>query len=129
SSTINSYNSTGCPAHDTTYSASLNNTIFWADSTQAAGDWVQVASTQTSATFTFNGSLYVPAPGGSAPSGNPTNCSNSYFGGTVCTENQAVLIINGVAIVNYWDVQSGNHPNPFVNFTATNAPDLREDLR
>ncbi len=103
---ITSYGSSGCPGYGTSTQLSLNRNFLWAaiGSSHVA---FQNSSNGCGSITAVTGSLYLPS-------------------GSVSFSTNQSLEITGQAFVNSWNVQSGNHPNPIVTYSADNAVLLPE---
>lgn len=75
---------------------------------QSAGQ--QVSITNNNSFLAMSGTTYLP-------------------GGTFSVGQNAFVYIQGQAIVNQWNVQSGNHPNPDIQWDASRLASLTEILR
>ena len=131
---------TGCPGG--TFNVWLCDVTFWLDSnaTISIANGETVALTPyTPANGTGNdGRFPIYAPFGS--SGQTVSISNTntflamsgtmYMpGGTFSVGQNSFVFIQGQAIVNEWDVQSGAHPNPDIQWDSSRMASLNEILR
>jgi hypothetical protein len=69
------------------------------------------------------------------PGTGPSGCSGAATGtvylptGSVNNTSNATLVINGQAIVQSWNVQSGNHTNPSLTYNGCNLASMQEVLQ
>jgi hypothetical protein len=70
----------------------------------------EVSITNTNSFLAMSGTTYLP-------------------GGTFAVGQNAFVYIDGQAIVNQWNVQSGNHPNPDIQWDSSRLASLTEILR
>lgn len=130
-----------CPTSGS-FNVWLCDVTFWLDSNAtisfANGETVALTPYMPSTPVKNDGKFPIYAPYGSSGQQVYINNNGTYLatsgtvympGGTFFVGQNAFVFIQGQAIVNQWNVQSGNHPNPDIQWDSTRMASVTEILR